>query len=355
MGEIYQSDGGGSVNDAYLEYLRQASPGARLQHLMAGYWTTQAIAVAAELGIADLLVEGPRASEELAAATGTHPAALYRLLRALAGLGLFTEGEPHAFAVTYLGALFQSDHPQSLRRSAMYAGGEETWQSARHLRYSIETGQSAFEHVFQMSVWEYRAQHPEASASFTANMTGVVAQVADAVVAAYDFTSFGTVVDLGGGDGSLLASILRATPGLRGILLEEAPVAERASRSLETAGLQDRCAVISGDFFATVPAGGDAYVLSRVIQSFDDTRSIALLRSCRQVIGSHGRLLVIEELIPPGDAPSYSKLHDLTMLANAGGRQRTEAEYGALYEAAGFTAQVIPTQSRIGIIEGIPS
>jgi hypothetical protein len=345
----------GVQSDTYFQRLSQATPGTRLQHLITGYWVSAAIGVAAELSLADLLADGPHASTDLATATGTHPAALYRLLRTLASVGLFAEGAPGCFALTEMGALLRKDHPESLYGFTRYACGDREWRLFGDLRHSVETGQSAQHHVFGISGHAYWAQHPEERAIFDAAMRSIAAQVMGAVVSAYDFSQFRTVVDVGGGHGALLTAILSVTPGLRGILLDLPGVAEGAKPHLAAAGVLDRCEVVGGDMFTEVPGGGDAYVFSRVIHDWDDARAAAALASCRRAMGPAGTLLLVEEVIPPGDTPAYGKLSDLNMLVGPGGQERTEAEYRVLYTAAGFElTQVIPTQSRISIIVGVP-
>jgi ubiquinone/menaquinone biosynthesis C-methylase UbiE len=201
----------------------------------------------------------------------------------------------------------------------------------------------------------YWAEHPEARAIFDVAMRSTAVQVLDAVVRAYDFSPFHTVIDVGGGYGAMLSAILNITPRLRGVLFDRPEVAEGATRHLAAAGVLDRCEVVGGDMFAAIPSGGDVYVFSRVIHDRDDARATVALRNCRRVIDPHGTLLVVEEVIPPGDAPGYGKLSDLNMLVGPGGQERTEAEYRALYTAAGFElTRIMPTQSRMSIIVGVP-
>lgn len=345
----------GVKSDTYYQWLSQAAPGVRLQHLITGYWVSAAIGVAVELGLADLLADGPHASTDLATATGTHPAALYRLLRTLASVGLFTEEASGCFALTEMGALLRKDHSESLYGFTRYACGDREWRLFGDLRYSVETGQAAQHHVFGISGRAYWGQHPEERVIFDAAMRSIATQVMGAVVRAYDFSPFRTLVDVGGGHGALLTAILSVTPGLRGILLDLPGVAEGATPHLAAAGVLDRCEVVGGDMFTAVPGGGDAYMFSRVIHDWDDARAAAALANCRRAMGPAGTLLLVEEVLPSGDAPAYGKLSDLNMLVGPGGQERTEAEYRALYTAAGFElTQIIPTQSRISIIVGVP-
>jgi hypothetical protein len=345
----------GVESETYLQWLSQAAPDVQLHHLMSGYWISAALGVAAELNLADLMAEGARASTDLARMTGTHPAALYRLLRTLASVGLFTEVEPGHFALTEMEAFLRTDHPRSMRALTRYACSRMQWQRFGALRRAVETGGSVDREVLGMSGREYRKQHPEERETMNEAMVSLVRQVVDAVVRAYDFARFQTLVDVGGGYGALLSALLHSTPGLRGVLFDRPGVAEGAKRHLAAAGVLDRCEVVGGDMFAEIPRGGDAYVFSRVIHDWDDERATVALRNCRCVIDPSGTLLLVEEVIPPGDAPGFGKLSDLNMLVGSGGQERTEAEYRALYTAAGFElTQVIPTQSRMSIIVGVP-
>src|SRR5262245_34996659 len=345
----------GVERETYFQWLSQAAPDVQLHHLMSGYWISAALGVAAELNLADLMAEGAQASTDLARMTGTHPAALYRLLRTLASVGLFTEVAPGHFALTEMGAFLRTDHPKSLHGLTRYNCSETQWRRFGALRQSIETGQSVDLKVFGVRMQTYWAEHPEARAIFDVAMRSTAVQVLDAVVRAYDFSPFHTVVDVGGGYGALLSAILHRTPGLRGVLFDRPEVAEGAKRHLAAAGMLDRCKVVGGDMFAAIPSGGDAYVFSRVIHDRDDERAAVALRNCRRVIEPNGTLVLVEEVIPPGDAPGYGKLSDLNMLVGPGGQERTEAEYRALYTAAGFAlTQIIPTQSRMSLIVGVP-
>ena len=322
---------------------------------MSGHWIAQAIGVVADLGIADLLAKGTNSCGELAQATGSHPQALYRLLRALASVGIFSEVEPERFELTPMAEALRTDAPVSLRDRALQVCGDVQWRTWGQLGYSVRTGQPAFKQVHDMDAWEYRARNPEVAARFNAGMTSLATQVANAIASAYDFSGFGILVDVGGGHGSLLVAVLRTDPKLHAVLFDLPRVTEGARESLYAAGLLERCDIIGGNMFEEVPAGGDAYVLSRVIHDWNDDYSVTVLANCRRVMTSHSKLLLAEEVLPLGDEPSYGKLSDLNMLVSPGGQERTEAEYRALYAAAGFELTcVIPTRSRISLIEGSP-
>jgi hypothetical protein len=270
-------------------------------------------------------------------------------------LGRFAEVEPGHFALTEMGALLQKEHPKSLHGLTRYACGDAQWRRFGALRHGVETGHSADQHVFGVSMRAYWGQHPEERAIFDAAMRSLATQLMAAVVSAYDFSPFRTVVDVGGGNGALLTAILGGTPGLRGILLDLPEVAEGAKPHLAAAGVLDRWEGVGVDMFTEVPSGGDAYVFSRVIHDWDDARAAAALASCRHAMGPAGTRLVVEEVLPPGDTPGYGKLSDLNILVGPGGRERTEAESRALFSAAGFAlTQVIPTPSRMSIIVGVP-
>jgi len=328
-------------------------PVAMLQ-MIAGFWVSRAIYIAAKLGIADLLKDGAKNSEALAQATGLHAPSLYRVLRALASVGVFAEDEQGRFALTPIAATLRTDVPGSLRAFAIAELGEDHYPAWGEVLHSVKTGEIAFDHLFGMDVWQYRAQHPEDGKIFDEAMASFSSVVNATVVASYDFSSIGKIVDVGGGDGSLIASILRANPGMKGVLFDLPHVIAGARRRIEAEGLAERCEVVGGDAFVSVPSGGDAYLLKWIIHDWDDERSVALLKSCHRAMAKNGKLLVVEAIIPSDDTPSFHKFMDLNMLVMTGGRERTEAEYQTLLEAAGFRlVGIIPTQSEMRVIEGI--
>ena len=330
-----------------------------LQQLLGGYRVSQALFVAAKLGIADLLADGPRGSDELARATGTHADALHRVLRFLAGVGLFREVAPGRFALTALGAGLRADVPGSVRPIALWLSSEATWQSWGQLLHSVRTGQTAFAHVHGMELFDYLAAHPDAAAVFNAAMTGNTAQSGTAITAAYDFSGIRRLVDVGGGHGLQLATVLRAYPALRGVLFDRPEVVAGAAAVLEEAGVADRCEIVGGDFFAAVPPGGDAYLLRHIIHDWDDARAAAILANCRRALEGPGRLLVVEPRIAPDHREALPVLHlDLQMLVNTGGRERTDEEYRALFAAAGFRlTAVVPLgdAAQFSVFEGTPA
>jgi hypothetical protein len=329
-------------------------PPATLLQMMTGYWVSQALHVAAKLGIADLLADGPVDCEDLAAATDTHAPSLQRVLRALASVGVFTEVSPGSFALTPLAELLRTETPGSMRALAiMYA--EEQYRAWGGLLHSVRTGEMAFDHQFGMGYFEYLAQHPEADRVFNEAMTGWTHQLVGAVMDTYDFSPFKTIVDVGGGYGALLTAILRSNPGTRGVLFEQPHVVASAEEQLVAAGVADRCTFVGGDFFAAVPTGGDAYVLSQILHDWDDERCVAILGQCRRVMPDHGKLLVVELVLPEGDEPFLGKWLDLHMLVLLGSRERTAAEYDTLFRAAGFKlARVVPTPPGPSVVEAVP-
>lgn len=330
-------------------------PAAVLMQMMDGIKVTQLIYAAAKLGIADLLKDGPRTSEELAAAVGAHPKSLYRVLRALAGIGIFHEVDGGYFVLTPLAEPLRSDVPGSLRSWAMVCG--EDW----HLRmwgdilYSVKTGLGAFPNAHGMGSFEYFQQYPEKGGVFYDAMTNLTAQVSHAVLAAYDFSGFERIVDVGCGGGTFTAALLHAHPHLKSTLFDIPPVIGMAQQVIAGAGLTDRCDFVPGDFFQSVPAGGDAYVLKNIIHDWSDERAITILKNIRQVIPANGKVLTIEMVVEPGNDPSPAKMFDITMMVAEGGQERMESEQRELLRAAGFElTRIVRTPSPACVIEAVP-
>ncbi len=295
---------------------------------------------------------GSQTVEELAKAADVQPDALYRVMRALAGLSVFSEVTPRRFALTPLADVLRADHPLSMRAPALFHGGE-AYRAWGDLSYSVRTGAPAFDHVYQMAHFDYLAQHADANAVFNGTMSVNTAQSVAAVVSAYAFPATGVVVDVGGGHGALLAAVLQAHTGLRGVLFDQPHVVDGAMPTLDAAGVAARCSRVGGDFFVPPLPTGDLYLLRQIIHDWDDERGVAILRACAEAMSEHGKVLVIEALIPPGNDPAPVKFLDLQMLVMLGGRQRTEEEYGQLYAAAGLQlTRVIATRSAFSLVEG---
>jgi len=325
--------------------------------LCTGFWISKAVAVAAELGIADHLKHGPQTAAELAQLVGAHPGALYRLLRGIAGVGVFAEDAQGRFSMTPLATLLLTDNPQSWRAAAILNGVPWIWQPWGDLLYSVQTGKPAFDRIFGMEFDTYLAQHQEAADLFQSFMQVATAEEALAVAPIYDFSGMTTVVDVGGGRGALLGAILQANAHLRGVLFEAPHIIASARPTLDAQGVAERCQFISGDFFETLPAGGDAYILKWILVSWDDDQAVAILQNCHRAMGANGKVLVVERIIPTGNEPFYGKLADLNLLVLYRGHHRTEAEYRTLFARAGFTlSRILPTDSptEFSLIEGVP-
>jgi SAM-dependent methyltransferase len=326
---------------------------------MTGHYISHALYVAAKLGIADLLADGPRPYAELAQATGTHEASLHRLLRLLASAGVLVETNAGTFSLTPVGECLRSGVAGSSRSVALLFAGP-LMRSWNELLYSIQTGESAFERVFGMKPFEYMAQHPDEAAIFNEAMTAVSSQTAKGVPVAYDFSAFQMVVDVGGGHGVLLAAILSANPGVSGILFELPHVAEGARKRIAALGLSARCDVVAGDFFESVPAGADAYILKSVIHDWDNEHSVKILRNCHRAMRPSGKLLLVELVLPARvDQSLRSQIgtgSDINMMVNVGGRERTDSDFAELFEAAGFklTRNVPVDGSLASVLEGHP-
>jgi hypothetical protein len=326
---------------------------AQLLRLMWGIHISRCVYAVAELGIADLLADGSCSSEELAVATGSHEPSLYRVLRLLAALGVFEEHEPRSFGLTAVGERLRSDAEVAMRSWATMLDAVGVLRSFEHIVQSVRTGAPGFETAFGTGMFEFLAERPENAAAFDAAMAERTAAFAPSVASAYDFSDSRTVVDVGGGNGTLLVEILRRHVHLQGVLLETPTVAARADVVLDAAELADRCEVLAGDFFEQVPTGADRYLLANVLHDWDDARSIEILRNCRRAMPRTGRVLIIERLIPEdGTDPVPTLLSDVNMLVLSGGKERTNAEYGELLQPAGLKLTTVRAVAfPYGIIE----
>jgi ubiquinone/menaquinone biosynthesis C-methylase UbiE len=330
-------------------------PTQAVLQVIAGFWLSRCVYIAAKLGLADLVQESPKTPAELAALTGTHAPSLYRVLRALASNGWLQEQGDGRFGPTPLTVGLLTGAPGSLRALATTELGEEHYPAWGNLLFSVRTGELAFDNVFGMPNWQYWAGHDEHAQVFNRAMSEMTAVIEPAVLSICDFSSFRTIVDVGGGRGTLIASILRAYPAARGIVLDLPHVVDQGRQLIGEQHLNDRCDLIAGDFFKEVPRGGDAYILKWVLHDWDDEKSIAILQNCRRVMVPGGRLFVIEAPLSSPNEPSMHKLMDINMLVMTGGRERTEAEYRSLFDAAGFDlTRVTVTPLELAVLEASP-
>jgi hypothetical protein len=329
-------------------------PQAALTQMLSAPLITQALRVVAQLGVADLLADGPRSIDELAAETKTHAPSLYRFMRALASCGVFTETGERVFELTPMAELLRADVEGSLRDLAIFMGADWHWSVWGDAIYSAKTGKVAWEHVHGKEVFPYFAEHPDAAQIFDNAMTSLSKMVSKAVVKAYDFSSIGKLADIAGGHGSLLVEILRANPHLKGLLFDVPQVIAGAPAHLEAGQVAQRCELASGDFFASVPAGADAYLMKHIIHDWDDERALTILKNCHRAMPETGKLLLVEMVIPVGNEPHFGKIQDLEMLLSPGGRERTAAEYRQLFAEANFElTRIVPTESPMSVIEGV--
>ncbi|WP_437205963.1 methyltransferase [Planctomicrobium sp. SH664] len=319
------------------------------------YWISQSLYAAAKLGVADLLKDGPRSIDDLAQATGAKADWLYRLLRALASEGVFEEDDNRCFQLTPAAELLRTDVPRSQHALALMMGAPGHYAAWGELAEVVKTGENAFEKLFGKPVFDYLGEHPEEARTFDAAMTGINGRETGAVLSGYDFSAYGVIADIGGGNGSNLIALLRQYSQVRGILFDLPHVIERARPLIEEAGLADRCELRAGSFFDSVPAGADAYLMRHIIHDWDDEKSLAILGCIRRVIAPTGKVLVLEAVIPPGNRPFSAKFLDLNMMLIPGGKERTEAEYRELFQQSGFAlARIVRTCMEISVVEAVP-
>jgi hypothetical protein len=329
-------------------------PAAHVLRIASGYILSAALNVAIELGLADRLANGPRTATDLAEESGTQPEALYRLLRALASAGIFVELSAREFGLTPAAAVLQADAPGSMRSFARMFCDPTHLRLYSRTMASVRTGTPAVESAFGVPVFEFFAQNREYSERFNDAMTSLSAMVIPAVLQAYDFSEIQVLVDVAGGHGELLMSVLRHYPAMRGILTDVGHVIDGARPRIQKAGLSDRCEALGMDFFQSAPAGADAYLLKGVIHDWDDARAALILRNIHAAMGdTRGKVIVIDPLIPSGNAPHFGKILDLEMLLWAGGRERTAEEFRTLFDQAGFElTRIVGTRSPVAVIEG---
>jgi hypothetical protein len=332
------------------------TPQQELLRLVTGYWVSQAVYVAAELGLADRLAGGPKTAEELAFETGTNARPLGRLLRALATVGIFSEGDDRRYALTPLAEPLRSDVPGSQRAMVLMMVGQ-FYRAWGDLLGSVRTGRPVFEAIHGRPFFHHLADHPDQARVVDDAMTALNDRKTTAMLDDYDFSAARVVADVGGGNGGQIVGLLHRYPEARGVLTDLPGVADRASSAIAEAGLADWCRVEGGSFLVSVPAGADVYPLRHILHNWDDDQALAILRNVRRAVAdtAGARLLVVERVIPPGNEPAYGKLMGLTMLVVHGGLERTEEEFCRLLAASGFRlSRVVPTAAEVFLIEGHP-
>jgi hypothetical protein len=323
-----------------------------LQELISGAWVSQAIQAAAELGIADTLRAGPLTADEIADRVGADPDAVQRLLRFLTSRAIFVRRGDGRYDLNPMGSALRSDVPNSMRAVARFLGHPAHREHWSHLVDAVRRGDMSLPAVRGMDFWAYLDSDPGLAEVFNDAMTSLSAMTNEPVLAAYDFSRFGTIVDVGGGHGAFLAAMLRGASGARGILFDLASVAEGARELLRAEGVAERCTIVTGSFFDSVPPGGDAYVLRAIIHDWEESKALRILGNIHRAMKPDATLLIVELVLPEDDSPHPGKLVDLEMLANIGGRERTAAEYGDLLAQAGFRmTRVVPTASPASIVE----
>jgi hypothetical protein len=308
--------------------------------------------VTAKLGLADLIAAGTNTAKALATKTKTHERSMHRLLRSLGCIGIVEQLDGGVVKLTELGATLRADHPGKARSTVLMVAGDWMWKAFEELEYSVETGKPAMEKVFGMPAFDYLSKHPDQVSIFSEAMVGIHGQEPPAVAEAYDFSGFGTVVDVGGATGNMLAAILSKYPQPKGLLYDLPHVIKDAPAFLATKGVADRVRIESGSFFDRVPSGGDAYVLSHIIHDWSAGQCLTILENCRRAMKPGAKLLIVEMVLPEGNEPHPGKMLDLVMLTVPGGEERTPSEYRELLGKAGFRmTRVVPTASAVGVVE----
>jgi hypothetical protein len=324
---------------------------AELRRLIKGFQISQALHVAAVLRVADQMAGIPRSTDEIAAAVGVQPFPLYRLLRALAALGIFREHEGRRFSLTTMGKCLRSDSEQLVGPFAIFMGQEYYQQAWCRLLDSVRTGDTAFVAAHGMSNWQYRRSHPEQNEICNAAMTGNSHLVDGAVIRACNFNDYARIVDLGGGQGSLLAEIMIACSRVRGVLFDQPHVVSGADVILAAAGVLDRCEIVPGDIFESIPGGRDAYVMKFVLHDWNDIDALRILSVCRRDMPATAKLLLIEQFLGPPNQDPIGKFGDLNMLVVTGGQERTREEFEVLLEKGGFRViDVIRTETPLYVM-----
>ncbi|MFD0363628.1 methyltransferase [Nocardia sp. GCM10030253] len=324
--------------------------------LASGWMMTQALCAAAALGIADVLVDGPRSADRIAAEVGADPDATYRLLRALAGHGVFIELPDRCFALNSMADTLRADSPRTVRPVLLMVGHPIVWAARGQLVESVATGRSGHELAHGIQAFDQMAANPELASGFNDAMRVTTQMAERAILSAYDFSRFARIVDVGGGSGYLLAAILRSAPRAKGIVYDLTAATAEAGKIFTGAGVTERAAIENGSFFDATPAGADAYVLKHIIHDWPDEQALQILHSVRRAIAPRGRLLLIECVVPRRNSAHLSVWLDIEVMLAIGGRERTGAEYTELLARAGFLVRrIVPTIGPHSIIEAVPN
>jgi len=329
-----------------------APPAAVIFQFVSGIWAAQAIGAAARLRVPDHLAAGPRSAEEIALGVGADPSALHRLMRGLASVGVLTHVANGKFALTPVGEVLRSDVPGSLRSMVIAQTAPAHWLPWGRCEKAFRTGKPTTDEALGMSLWEHYAKNPEEGDHFAEAMSGLSAMAMQAVIPVYSFAGAQQVVDVGGSHGGFLAAVLQKVPAARGVLFDRPDIVAGADATLGPAGVSERVERVGGDFFAGVPEGGDVYLLKHILHDWSDDECVAILTNVRNAMAPGARVVVVEMVIGAEGAPSPAPLLDLNMLVLLSGKERTIAEFGALFERAGMqTSKVIPTMSPFAVIE----
>lgn len=334
---------------------QQLPPEAQLMQIVGGAFLSQAVYVAAKLGIADALADGPRATQDLAAQTGTDERSLYRILRALACVGVFHETEANTFVNSPMSDPLRTDHPNSARDLTIWMGEEPHWQVYGDMMHSVKTGKPAWDHVHGEPVFPYLFEtNKELGAIFNRAMTSLSHQSIPGILDAYDFSNAGTIADIAGGYGHLLGAVLQANPKAGGVLFDLGSVLAGAPEMLASYGVSDRVKLVEGDFFSSIPVKADIYMLKHIIHDWYDDNCSKILCNIRESMPEEAKVLILDAVVPEGNAPHFGKIMDLEMLVSPGGVERTPREFGALLTSSGFKLnRIIPTRGMISIVEAV--
>ena len=344
------------MSETSTQRVLDREPVEQMLQMMSGFWVSRGLWIAAKLGISDLLVNGAKSVATLATETGTHSDSLYRILRALAMAGVYAEGENRSFSLTPVSETLRSDVVGSLRGAVIAEMGQAHYEAWGNLMASVKTGEIAFDNRFGKDIWAYFQTEPEQAENFNRYMASMSEPLNQAISMKYDFSGHKRLIDVGGGIGGMISAILAKNPNLQGAIYDAPSVVEQAKGFLASKGVADRCETIGGDFFESVPEGGDIYSMRWILHDWEDSKSLKILENIKKVLPENGKLLLAEAVVPEAGEPHFSKFFDLIMLVMTGGRERTEKEWTELLEKGGYKIErIIPTESFLSIIEAVPA